>query len=407
MGFIRNLTAASLFGITAATTTLVPSQAFPPTQSKSCLLQPKKEIESFPGISDINEKDLKEDVFILSSDANRGRLPGDGPLEREVTYYIEDIFRKANLKQICENGTSYRQSMIIDFILKDPQKDPPKDSKGLMKIAINAGDSSISRIKSVSVRSPGFPYDVRLYRAEENPKNLSRKAIRTHNIIGIIEGLDERLKNEYVGLLAHPDHVGTETLARPGEPYIYNGAGDNASGVAAVLSIIRALDKAKKEGHGPKRSVLILLPTAEEMGLLGSRFFVENPLVPLEKIVAVINLDNVGRGEDKTVSVVDTDANGVSSFFRLRHDDFAKKAGIERTLRTKEASRSSSDHASFAESKYRTPFLYIAEGSKDGKLSPYIHRVTDKADTLHYPNLMGITKLAHMHLLDAANREIK
>lgn len=108
----------------------------------------------------------------------------------------------------------------------------------------------------------------------------------SHNVIGKITGSDPQLKNEYVVHSAHLDHVG---IGRPvNGDSIYNGAHDNASGVASVLEIGKIYSRLKEK---PKRSVLLVMVTAEEMGLLGSAYFARYPTVPKEQIVANINTD--------------------------------------------------------------------------------------------------------------------
>ncbi|MCC9167955.1 M28 family peptidase [Pontibacter harenae] len=110
--------------------------------------------------------------------------------------------------------------------------------------------------------------------------------IQSFNVVGKIEGSDELLKNQYVVHSAHLDHVG---IGRPvNGDSIYNGAHDNASGVASLLEIAKIYSNLKEK---PKRSVLIVMVTAEEMGLLGSAYFASNPTVPKQNIVANINTD--------------------------------------------------------------------------------------------------------------------
>lgn len=110
--------------------------------------------------------------------------------------------------------------------------------------------------------------------------------IESYNVIGLIPGSDKVLKNEYVVHSAHLDHVGIGRVVEGDS--IYNGAHDNASGVASLLEIARVY---KSSGAKPKRSVLIVMVTAEEMGLLGSSYFAANPTVPKASIVADVNTD--------------------------------------------------------------------------------------------------------------------
>jgi len=115
---------------------------------------------------------------------------------------------------------------------------------------------------------------------------LERTTIASTNVIGVIEGTDPALKGEYVVMSAHLDHVG---VGRPvNGDSIYNGAMDDASGVASVIEIARLL---KESGVTTRRSVLFMTQTGEEKGLLGSRYFAARPTVPFKQIVADINLD--------------------------------------------------------------------------------------------------------------------
>ena len=130
--------------------------------------------------------------------------------------------------------------------------------------------------------------------------NNKMRTVDSQNVIAKLPGSDEQLKNEYVIYMAHWDHLGGDGPEVNGDK-IYNGAFDNASGVAALLGITRAY---KQLGTPPRRSMLFLAVTAEEQGLLGSRYYATHPLHPLAKTAAVINMDGVqvlGRTKDITV----------------------------------------------------------------------------------------------------------
>jgi len=112
---------------------------------------------------------------------------------------------------------------------------------------------------------------------------------KSRNVAAILRGSDPQLKETYVMLSAHYDHLG---LAQTGEDRIFNGANDDASGTAAVLEVANALAALHPR---PKRSVLFVLFCGEEKGLRGSRYYVDHPLVPLGKTVAELNLEQLGR----------------------------------------------------------------------------------------------------------------
>lgn len=131
---------------------------------------------------------------------------------------------------------------------------------------------------------------------EREPVALSITGVTTfsdpvpyRNLAGRITGTDAALRDEVVVLSAHYDHIGVDARAGAGDR-IYNGADDDASGTAAIMAMGAAFQK-----HPPKRTVLVLAFTAEELGLLGSKQFVQRPVVPLKQIVSVVNVEMVGR----------------------------------------------------------------------------------------------------------------
>src|SRR5690606_17003848 len=116
---------------------------------------------------------------------------------------------------------------------------------------------------------------------------------RTENVVAYVEGVDPDLKDEYVVVAAHLDHVGVNPLLP--DDQIFNGADDNASGTAALLEMAEAFMEARRLGFGPRRSIVFLHFTAEEKGLLGSRYYTDvDPLFPLDRTVAMINMDMIG-----------------------------------------------------------------------------------------------------------------
>lgn len=121
-------------------------------------------------------------------------------------------------------------------------------------------------------------------------RSSTHEELRSPNVIGVIEGSDPVLKDEYIVYTAHLDHLG---LARDmtTDDKVFNGLLDNASGVAIMLETARMFAEAKAAGHGPRRSVMFVALTGEEKGLLGADYFAEYPPVPVEQMVANVNLD--------------------------------------------------------------------------------------------------------------------
>jgi len=192
------------------------------------------------------------------------------------------------------------------------------------------------------------------------------RTIDSRNVVAKLEGGDPALKHEFVVYTAHWDHLGV------GQPVngdkIYNGALDNASGVATVLEIARALKQAQPR---PKRSFLFLMVTAEEKGLIGSEYYSLNPLYPLAKTAADINIDTINQwGKTKDISVIGLGASDL--------DDYLRQAAQEqgRTIRAdpepEKGSYYRSDHFNFA--KQGVPALdpnagvdYIGKAAEWGK----------------------------------------
>ena len=125
------------------------------------------------------------------------------------------------------------------------------------------------------------------------PMELSIKGnpVQTENVVAIIEG--STLPEEYIVISSHLDHEGVKN----GE--VYNGADDDGSGSVALLEVAEAFQEAVKAGKGPKRSIIFLHVSGEEKGLLGSRYYTDNPLYPLANTIANLNIDMVGRTDPK------------------------------------------------------------------------------------------------------------
>ncbi|MEO7598267.1 MAG: M28 family peptidase, partial [Opitutus sp.] len=132
--------------------------------------------------------------------------------------------------------------------------------------------------------------------------------VQSKNVVAKITGIDPKLKNEYVVYSAHWDHLGRDSRLQGDQ--IYNGAADNAAGTAVLLEIAQAF-KALPAAEQPKRSILFLSVTAEEKGLLGARYYVQQPLYPLKKTLANINMD--GANQFSATSDMVAIGNGASS----------------------------------------------------------------------------------------------
>jgi Zn-dependent M28 family amino/carboxypeptidase len=172
-------------------------------------------------------------------------------------------------------------------------------------------------MKKAATRKDFKPIDLKAHAKLE----LSQKTrfINSHNVVGKLEGSDPKLKDEYVIYTAHWDHLGIGLPNDKGDK-IYNGALDNASGCAGLIEMARAF---KALPEPPRRSILFVSVTAEEKGLIGSKYYAENPIYPLEKTVANINMDGLNQwGPTRDFTVVGL---GNSTL-----DDVLQKAAAEK-----------------------------------------------------------------------------
>ena len=122
--------------------------------------------------------------------------------------------------------------------------------------------------------------------------NVKRSVVRDRNVVASLEGSDAVLKDQWIVISGHPDHDGALG------DQIWNGADDNGSGTVGLVAIAEAYALAAREGKRPRRSILFAAFNSEERGLLGAWAFTEAPLVPLPQIVAVLNMDMIGRNEE-------------------------------------------------------------------------------------------------------------
>ena len=158
---------------------------------------------------------------------------------------------------------------------------------------------SFDAMKKAAIRKDFKPVALKAHAKLDLDQKI--RFIDSHNVVGKLEGSDPRLKNEYVIYTAHWDHLGIGLPNEKGDK-IYNGALDNASGCAGLIEIARAF---KALPTPPRRSILFLSVTAEEKGLIGSKYYAENPIYPLEKTVAAINMDGLNQwGPTRDFTVV-------------------------------------------------------------------------------------------------------
>jgi len=206
-----------------------------------------------------------------------------------------------------------------------------------------------------------------------------REPIQGRNVAGLIEGTDPKLKEEYIIVTAHYDHIG---VGKPtaNQDSIFNGARDNAIGTVALLQIAKYLSQ-----YPPKRSVLLVAVTSEEKGLLGSRWYADHPLVPLDKHVLNINCDGVGYN-DKTI-MTSISLGRTTADEKLIAAAKAFGLGIGGDPDPKEGFYDRSDQVSFASKGIPAIKLQPGLAKMDDEIRKYYHRQADEVSTLDFDYL--------------------
>lgn len=223
------------------------------------------------------------------------------------------------------------------------------------------------------------------------------------NVVGLIEGADPELRDEWIILCAHYDHEGAV-----GER-IFNGADDDASGVAGLLEIAEAYAVAASAGRRPRRSILLAAWNAEEQGLLGAWGYTERPLAPLEDIVAVINMDMIGRNEEVPAGggyrfaglepqTAESNRNAVNIIGSTYSDDLRAATGAaNRTAQLDLRFRYDNNRSNLLRRSDHWPFLFheIPAIFVHTGLHPDYHTERDSPDTLDYDKMARVVQLAY------------
>lgn len=215
---------------------------------------------------------------------------------------------------------------------------------------------------------------------------------RAPNVVAIIPGSDPVLRNEYVVLSAHMDHVGVGTPVNGDS--IYNGADDDGSGTTGILEVARAFASLETR---PKRSIVILHVSGEEKGLIGSEWFSEHPTVPLDRVVANINIDMIGRNNPDSVVVIGktySSLGATANAVQRAHPDLHLTLADD--IWPQERFFFRSDHFNFA--RKEVPSIFFFSG-----VHPDYHRPSDEVSKIDFDKLTRIARMAFFVAWDVAN----
>jgi Peptidase family M28 len=315
-----------------------------------------------------------------------------------------------------------RNPLAILFVDADHEAAHERYSKRIVKgmLGLDSGENTnkipviyLSRNTADALMSPtgksisDFEKEIskkKIFSAESIPVQLelrvSSEKTSCTNVLGYVEGSD--LKEEVIVVSAHLDHLG-----KRGEE-IYYGADDDGSGSASIITLAEVFAKAKLDGNGPKRSLLFVAFTGEEKGLLGSEYYTSNPVFPLDKTIANLNIDMIGRvdtfsratknytyliGSDKLstqLHVINETINGSCCQLELdyKYNDPSDKERLYYR----------SDHYNFA--KRNIPVIFYFTG-----LHADYHKPTDTIDKIDFEKTAGIARLVFCTAWELANRK--
>ena len=307
----------------------------------------------------IKAEDLKKHLIILSADSMEGRETGKKG-QKMAADYIMNHFKNIGIPPY-KNKTYYQKFKV-------------KNGRHMCK----CDDCDTDFLKKMLGKN---------------------KYIKGENVIGFIEGTD--LKEEIIIITAHYDHLGKH------EEKVYNGADDDGSGTSATLEIAEAFMLAKKEGSGPRRSVLVMTVSGEEKGLLGSKYYTDHPIYRLENTVTNLNIDMIGRVDDWHENGDYVYLIGSDMLSQELHDiseQINKQyVGLELDYTFNAENDPNryyyrSDHYNFA--KNNIPVIFYFNGVHED-----YHKPSDTVEKIDFNKIQTITRLIFLTAWELANRD--
>lgn len=249
--------------------------------------------------------------------------------------------------------------------------------KSLIKIVFQNKDS-LTKIQNQidkTLKPNSFLLDIKA----ELTTSLEEEKINAQNVVGLVQGIDPKLSDEVVIVGAHYDHVGYKRNSSSNADSVFNGADDNASGTSALLGVAKGFSSVSEP---PKRSVLFIAFAAEEIGLYGSKAYINTPLVPLDKTVAMLNLDMIGRNHADSLNLHEAVENPkLSKIVHMENKKYKTKFKLNDLGHS-----GGSDHAPFISAAI--PAIFFFSG-----LHPDYHTVRDN------PKLIDFNKAARVSQL--------
>ena len=333
-------------------------------------------------------------------------LQGDPDLENQQSPYIEFSSERSKAMFASENGaaglilvagTKFSETDKLPSLTFD--KNSTRYSIPIVQVTretankiLGGGDKTIEKLEA-EIDSLNKTISVKTDAKVSATVNVKQMETASNNVVAFLPGTDPKLKNEYVVIGAHFDHLGmggpgsgsraTDTIA------VHNGADDNASGVATVIQLAEKLAAEKKN----KRSIIFATFGAEEMGLIGSNAFTAKPPVKTSEMVAMFNFDMVGRLDPatKVLSIGGTQTSKETEELLSKYN-----TGFELALSPEGVGPS--DHTSFY--LQNIPVFFVSTGAH-----PDYHTPFDDADRINYEGTQKVAEYAYLLVENVANRE--
>lgn len=357
--------------------------------------------------ADFNQVDVKDKAVLFFT--KETRITGNKAIA---------LAREKGAKLVLVNNTE----SVSDFEVLVGQIKGFTSRRGLSlekpKDGANAGLFLVS--SSSAEKIMGTTIDKLRKAATEDPKKNALKKIKpatiqyktamdvkitkSDNVLGFLEGTDK--KDEVLVITAHYDHIGKRSSGEG--DLINNGADDDGSGTVAVMELAKVFAQAKKEGKGPRRSILFMTVTGEENGLLGSAYYSDNPIYPLANTVVNLNVDMIGRsdaehkdsapyvyviGSDKLSAELHTLSEATNKTYTNLIFDYTYNDENHPTNLYKR-----SDHWNFA--KKNIPIIFYFDGIHED-----YHKVTDEVEKIEFDLLTQRTQCVFYTAWEIANRE--
>ncbi len=357
----------------------------------------------------LNVKDKAAVIYVDSLGFSRfGKIRGMTKLARDngarMALVVSGV-KQENFKTFVDQAKGFAGNESLSLTKPDPNNP-------------NRGTFYIDQSIATKVFNLSFEKMVKATSGDAAKKPLSKirpsrivyqvvvetKTVRTENVLGYLEGTDQ--KDEVIVISAHFDHIG---ISHEGEgDKINNGADDDGSGTVSVMQLAKVFAQAKKEGHGPRRSILFMTVTGEEEGLFGSQYYVEHPVYPLANTVADLNIDMVGRrdpehngkpdyvyviGSDKLSSELhEINERNNKAYTQLEFDYTYNDENHPENLYRR------SDHWNFA--KRNVPIIFYFDGIHED-----YHKVSDEVSKIDFDLMVKRDKAVFFTAWELANRE--